>query len=174
MSRTGILMASLILVTTFAPNVHGAETAEDSATQPAGSMGLRSWGLRAGLSVDPDQVVGGIQWDIGRIVPNLRLQPNLELGLGDDTITLFGSLPVHYLFHIRSAVTPYAGAGVSVGIVDRDLPASKGGGDTSLEAGLRLIGGLEWKMKSGKPFAVEMNIGIGDVADFQVKAAWSF
>ncbi|HHQ13493.1 MAG TPA: hypothetical protein ENK16_00545 [Chromatiales bacterium] len=174
MFRPGIVLASLILVTAIATNTLAAETAQSSGNPPAGGMGLKSWGLRAGLSVDPDQVVGGIQWDVGRIVPNLRLQPNLELGLGDDKITLFGSLPVHYLFHIQSAVTPYAGAGVSVGIVNRDRPASKGGDDTSVEAGLRLIGGLEWKMKSGKPFAVEMNIGIGDVADFQAKAVWSF
>ncbi len=173
MFRTDILLASLVIGFVASTSFAG-EPAASSGTAPAQSMELRSWGLRAGLSVDPDQVVGGIQWDIGRIVPNLRLQPNLELGLGDDTVTLYGSMPVHYLFHIRSAVTPYAGAGVSVGIVERNRPASKGGDDTSLEAGVRLIGGLEWKMKSGKPFAVEMNIGIGDVADFQVKAAWSF
>lgn len=61
-------------------------------------IGLRGWGPRVGLSDGPDQVIGGLHFDFGEFVRNVRLQPSFELGLGDDTFTLAGNLMVAYYF----------------------------------------------------------------------------
>lgn len=146
------------------------------AAQSAGSgIGLREWGMRAGLGVDPDQALVGLQWDLGEFVSNLRFQPDIELGVGDDALTFYGTAPVHYLFNVDAGFTPYAGGGVALGLVNVDLPEeASDDDDTSFEAGLRAVGGLEWERKNGKPFAVELNLGIGDVHDFQVKVWWNW
>jgi hypothetical protein len=56
----------------------------------AQDLGPRGWGLRAGAASDPDQVLFGVHVDLGEIVPALRLQPSLEVGAGDDLVTLQG------------------------------------------------------------------------------------
>jgi len=141
---------------------------EDSG---GGGIHLKGWGIRAGLGADPDQAIVGAHWDLGDIIKNLRLQPNAELGIGDDVLTIFGELPVHYMFRVQSKFTPYAGGGIVLGVARYDSSKKD---ETSVEGGVRLIGGLQWPLKSGKPFAVEANIGIGDVHDVQMKVAWTF
>ena len=148
--------------------------AEDEAREEnsGGSpIQLKGWGIRAGLASSPDQAIVGIHWDLGEIIDHLRQQPNAELGLGDDALTIFGELPVHYLFRVQSKFTPYAGGGVVIGVAKYDRPNND---DTSVEGGIRLIGGLQWPLKNGKPFAVEANIGFGDIHDVQVEVAWTF
>ena len=148
-----------------------AEEASQSQSSSGGAVQLRGWGLRAGLAVDPDQVLFGVHWDLGEIVEHLRLQPNVELGAGDDVLTIFGAVPVHYMFRVQSKFTPYAGGGLVLGVARYDRPNND---DTSLEAGARIIGGLQWPLNNGKPLAVEVNLGLGDVQDFEAKVAWTF
>jgi opacity protein-like surface antigen len=164
----------LVVLLILTPVVWADQEQDDETISSPGDIKLRGWGLRVGLADDPDQIVGGAHWDLGRIVENLRLQPNVELGVGDDDLTLFGSIPVHYLFQIDSDFTPYVGGGVVLGVVEHDRPEQAGGDDTEVEGGLRVIGGLQWLRKSGKPFAIEMNLGIGDIHDLQIKVAWTF
>jgi len=149
--------------------------AQQSSQAPVGSdIGMRGWGLRAGFALDPDQVLFGFHWDLGEFVKNLRFQPDVELGVGDDELTVYGTAPVHYLFNIDGTFRPYAGGGLVIGVVNVDRPAPAGGDDTSFEAGARIIGGLQWTLRGGNRFAVEANVGLGDVPDFQAKAVWTF
>jgi opacity protein-like surface antigen len=151
-----------------------AAAVAEQGSQVGSDIELRGWGLRAGLGVDPDQVLFGFHWDLGEFVENLRFQPDVELGLGDDTLTIYGTAPVHYLFDIDGTFTPYAGGGLVIGVVSVDRPERAGGDDTSFEGGARAIGGLQWVRKNGKPFAVEGNFGVGDVHDLQIKVLWTF
>src|SRR6266850_8526126 len=49
-----------------------------------------SYGLRAGFSTSPDQLVLGGQMSVGEVAPNLSFDPNVELGFGDNvTIIAF-------------------------------------------------------------------------------------
>ena len=157
-----------------------------AAAQSQGSVGsgigLRGWGLRAGIGVDPDQGLFGLQWDLGEFTDNLRFQPDVEVGLGDDVLTVYATAPVHYVFDVDASFAPYAGGGIALGLVnfdeDGDEPPPFGNDDgddeTSFEAGARAIGGLQWERKNGKPFAIEANFGVGDVHDFQVKVWWNW
>ena len=49
-----------------------------------GALGFHGWGLRGGLSVDPDQVFLGAHIDFGEFVENLRFTPNITVGFGDN------------------------------------------------------------------------------------------
>ena len=156
--------------------------AAQSQSSVGSGIGLRGWGLRAGLGVDPDQGLFGLQWDLGEFTRNLRFQPDVEIGLGDDVLTVYGTAPVHYVFDVDGSFKPYAGGGIALGLVNvdedaEDLPFGNDGNDgddTEFEAGARAIGGLQWERKNGKPFAVEANFGVGDVHDFQVKVWWNW
>jgi hypothetical protein len=165
-----LALAALLAMALLFPGVAAAEE-EGEGQSGSGGIHLKGWGIRAGLGVDPDQALVGAHWDLGEIIDHLRLQPNVELGVGDDVLTLFAALPAHYVFRVQSKFTPYAGGGIVIGVASYDRPNND---DTSVEAGLRAIGGLQWPLKNGKPFAVEANIGFGDIHDFQMKVAWTF
>lgn len=146
----------------------------------AAEMGLRGWGLRAGVASDPDQFLMGAHWDMGDIAPQLRMVPNVQLGIGDNATVLEGTLPVHYVFgKVDAGFAPYVGAGLAVAWIDVDHEDNGNGngfdGDESdVELGAKVLGGLEWGMKSGNKFFVELNLGIGDLHDFQAVAGWTF
>ena len=171
----GLALSLLLLV------MPGRAAAQSQGSVGSG-IGLRGWGLRAGLGVDPDQGLFGVQWDLGEFTRNLRFQPDIEIGLGDDVLTVYATAPVHYVFDVDASFAPYAGGGVALGLVSVDDDADPNGNafgndgddDTSFEAGARAIGGLQWERKNGKPFAVEANFGVGDVHDFQVKVWWNW
>ena len=45
---------------------------------------------------------------------------------------------------------------------------------SSIEMGAKATGGLEWPGKSNQSFFLELSLGIGDVPDATVLAAWTF
>ena len=137
-------------------------------------IGWNGWGLRAGVSDDIDQVIGGAHFNLGEFVPHLRFQPDVQLGAGDDHTTIYGTAPVYYRFGTETRFTPYAGGGVTVGFVDRDLPAGSKADDTEFEIGGKVTGGLEWPKPDGQAFFVELSLGFGDVPDASILAAWTF
>jgi hypothetical protein len=138
-------------------------------------MSLQTWGFRIGVATEPDQAVGGVQFDLGEIVRRLHLEPNLELGVGDDHTVLSGTVPVHYRFDAGAAnVEPFAGGGVALAYIDRDLPRRSRGDDQDVEIALKLIGGLDWPLSSGRRFRLELDLHAGDIYDAQMMASWSF
>jgi len=147
---------------------------EPAETSSKSDIGYRGWGLRAGVTDDPDQVVAGVQFNFGEFVRNLRFQPDVQAGFGDDFTTLYANVPVYYRFNADQKFTPYAGGGIALGFVDYDLPAGSSGDDTSFEVGARVTGGLEWDLSGGGEFAVELSLGSGDIHDAQVVAVWNF
>jgi len=136
---------------------------------------LVSWGPRVGLASDPDQLVGGVHWNLGKVHSKLRFVPNVQVGFGDDQTVVEGTAPVHWMFENASeAFTPYAGGGLAVAWVHRDLPAQSNADDTDVELGLKATGGMEWRLKNRTDFFVELSLVFGDIHDFQAVAGWSF
>jgi opacity protein-like surface antigen len=151
------------------------ETTGHSTKYSAGSdIGWQGWGLRVGVADDPDQVVGGVHFNLGEFVPHLRFQPDVQLGVGDDFTTLYATAPVYYRFGTETRFTPYAGGGVSLGFVDRDLPAGSNADDTEFEIGGKVTGGMEWPRSRSKAFFLELSLGFGDIHDAFLVAGWSF
>ena len=101
---------------------------------PAAAQGP---GVRAGVSVDPDQFYFGGHYETGELIEYLHLRPNVELGLGDDVTTLSVNIEAIYKFPLRTRrdTTFYAGGGPAINFYDFD-----NGSDT--QAGLNLLGGL--------------------------------
>src|SRR4030095_5524374 len=78
----------------------------------AQQMGYYGLGPRVGVSSDPDQFVGGMQFNFGDFVPRLRFQPNFEVGVGDDFTIITVTAPVHYRFKVdANGVPPPGGEG---------------------------------------------------------------
>ncbi len=148
-------------------------SAQPSYTSSSSSSGIgwNGWGVRLGLADDMDQVVGGAQFNLGEFERNIRFQPDIQLGEGDDFTTVYGTVPVYYRFETNTRFTPYAGGGPAFGYVDHD----KGPNDHSdFEVGAKATGGLEWPKPDGQAFFIELSLGFGDVHDATIVAAWAF
>lgn len=136
---------------------------------PAVSMadiGFQGWGLRGGLSVDPDQIHLGVHVNLGEFVPNLRFQPNAEIGFGDDAFLLMLNGATFYLFDIsESNFKLYAGGELTITYWRVDTPV---GDADDVELGLSPLGGIEFPFSRDITGFVELKFGIADVPDFRV------
>lgn len=139
-------------------------------------VGFRGWGPRVGVSSDADQALVGAQFDLGEFAPNVRWQPSIELGFGDDKASFYGNFMVAYYFPVKAAVTPYAGGQVTAWLFDQDGPDNNNGFDDGFNAeiGVYAVGGIETKLKGGSRFLAELQVGVGDVPDIRVLAGWTF
>jgi hypothetical protein len=138
----------------------------------AQDIGFNTWGVRAGASDDPDQIVVGVQADFGEFIPNLRFQPNVELGLGDDTTILSLTAPVHYRFPIEGSLILYGGGGVTLGFIDRDEPRA-GEEDSNFEISPMALGGVAWPVGQSE-VSLELNLIGGDFPNVKLMAGWMF
>ena len=138
----------------------------------AQQMGYYGVGPRVGVTSDPDQVMGGMQFNFGDFVPRLRFQPNFEVGVGDDHTIITVTAPVHYRFKVDANVVPYAGGGITLGWVDHEL--DNGEDDTDFEIAAKAVGGVEWPLKGNKQFFTELTVGFGDIQDIEVLVGWMF
>lgn len=129
------------------------------------NIGFEGWGIRGGLSVDPDQFDVGAHLNLGEFMHNWRFQPNLELGFGDDVFLLLINGESFYLFDIAgSNFKPYVGGELSLVYWRVDHPR----GDTDdLELGLSPVGGLEFPFSKRLMGFLEIKFGFGDVPDFR-------
>ena len=169
--RLSRLLASSLLVAIAVATLPSA-TASD--------LGYRGWGPRVGLTDSPDQVIGGVHWDLGEWGPHVVFQPDLEFGIGDDVTAIDFTFPATYHWeNLGGNVEPYVGGGVVLAVFKFDDDFNNGlgngeGDDTEFEVGIEAIGGVEWRLKSGNDFFLELSIGFGDIRDAEVVAGWTF
>ncbi len=138
----------------------------------AQGMGFRGWGPRLGVQSNPDQGFVGAQFNFGEFAPRVRFQPNIELGFGDDHTILSTTVPAFYRFAKPASFTPYVGGGVTALLDRHDSPGK--GDDTNVEVGIRVVGGIEWPLKGGNAFFLELTGGFGDIPEVQFLAGWNF
>lgn len=117
-------------------------------------------GMHAGMSLDPDDFLFGLRFQVNPIAESLYLVPIVEVGLGDITM-IAGDLDVHYQFKTNSELAPYAGAGITLNWFDYDR-----GSDTKF--GGSVLGGISLSEK----FFFEAKIGLGDVPDWKLVLGW--
>ena len=65
-----------------------AGMATKALAQETSEIRFEGWGIRAGLSSDPDQVYGGVHFNLGEFAKDVRFRPTVELGFGDDQTVL--------------------------------------------------------------------------------------
>jgi hypothetical protein len=148
----------------------------------ASDIGFNGWGPRVGVSSDPDQVVGGAHFDLGEFTRNLRFQPSVELGIGDDLMSFYGNAVTAYYFPVKGSVTPYAGAQLTAWLFDFDDepgPNDNGFDDDfddgfNAEIGLAALGGIETRFKSGTRFLAELQVELTHHPEIKVMVGWTF
>jgi hypothetical protein len=139
---------------------------------------VMAYGVRAGASLDDDltQLLIGGQVDVGRLAENVRLQPFLTVGVGDDALSFMLASELHYLFPIdpaRSRIEPYAGAGLGLSHVNYDRP---GGDDDSTEIALLLAGGIDVPVQRWWGWFGEVRFQIADESLFRIEGGlnWQY
>jgi hypothetical protein len=138
-------------------------------TLSAGSAAAETtWGPRAGMSFNPDQVALGAHVQLP-LATNFYIVPNADLAFGDDAFTISLNGDVAYRFQSESSVRPYLGAGFSYFNYDfdEDIP----GDDSVSEAGVGVLGGVWLNANGSTPFFIEGKLFLSDeLPDFKVMA----
>jgi len=172
----------------FAPSSEAlaqSSTTTSSGSTSSGShsgtsgLGWQGWGVRVGASANPDQVFGGVHFNLGYFARDVRFRPTIELGFGDDATTLQALAEVHYVFSKVQVWKPYVGGGLGLAYVNVDVDCNGNGNcddsETDTEISFAAVGGVETKLRSGNTFGIEGKIGLGDDdADFKASVNWSF
>jgi hypothetical protein len=130
----------------------------------ATSASAANFGVRGGLSVDPDQFHVGGHVDIGTIFEPIRFVPNLEVGFGDNT-TLF-AVNGDFLWDIPES-SFYVGGEIAVNFFSYDNGRVD---DSDSEVGLSALGG--WNFQS--PWLLELKFGLSHSPDFKATVGYTF
>jgi hypothetical protein len=135
---------------------------------PATAQG-RQFGVRGGVSADPDQFFVGGHYETRPIVDKLTFKPNLELGFDDQSILAAINFEFAYTIPIeRKPFAVYFGGGPAVNIFNRD---DEGQGDTdNVGPGFNFLLGLQ--LNQGLFF--EIKLGVVDSPDFKFTVGYSF
>jgi hypothetical protein len=130
-------------------------------------------GGRMGVTLSPNQVHVGMHADLGELVENLHLRPNVELGVGSDRTVLAVNPEVVYMFRdrARGKLTPYAGGGLGFNFISWE-DRSHHMDDDDFGVGLNLLGGVEYQVSDKASVFFESKFGVGDSPD--VKLAFGF
>lgn len=141
-----------------------------SSSPSMAELGYQTWGLRGGVGVDPDQGIIGVQWNLGNFTRRIRLQPNFELGFGDNAVIGNLGIPIHYRFGNSPNYTPFVGGGVLLGYINYDEKKSGSSSDWFIEP-LALVG-IEWPLSGGGQLLVELDLSFGDAHDAKLLLGW--
>ena len=159
---TTLFLASILALSTSLLTIPSA-----NAQSSAAGLGYQSFGVRGGLTLDPDQVHFGVHANLGHFIDQLRFQPSFELGLGNDFTV--GAFNIDALYFIEGTDwRPYFGGGL--GIIMVDISDSDSGFDS--DAGLNLVGGIEFGARF--QYMLEARVGVGDLPDFKLTAGFTF
>jgi hypothetical protein len=128
------------------------------------------YGVRAGLSIDPDQFHFGGHVETKPIFDKVTFRPNAELGFGEH-LTLF-TANLEFVYPIALQNKParlYVGGGPAISIWSYD--ADFGGfDDNDAGAGFNFLAGLQ----HNKGFFGELKLGVGDVPTFKFTVGYAF
>jgi hypothetical protein len=126
----------------------------------AGPAAAQELGVRAGVSVNPDQFYFGGHAETAPLVANLHFRPNLEVGIGDHTTLVAFNIEFAYHFPSPRAWHVYAGGGPALNFIRvRGETASEGG--LNLLAGVQHARGLFAELKVGTLDSPDVKIGVG-------------
>jgi hypothetical protein len=129
-------------------------------------FGFHGWGIRGGLSVDPDQFFVGGHIDLGEFAENVQFIPNVTAGFGDHLTIISINPDVSYSFPVEDIGALYVGGLFAFQWIDYESHYL----DTDTEVGLHAIAGLEL---DAAPVFFELNVGIDDTPDLKVAVGYA-
>ena len=116
-------------------------------------------GIRAGLSVDPDQFYIGGHVETMPLVDRLHFRPNVEAGFGDDITLVAINFEFIYRFPLRQQWQVYAGGGPSLNVISDGQSDTAAGFNFLIGAEQR--GGLFFELKIGAADSPGMKFNVG-------------
>ncbi len=120
-------------------------------------------GVRAGVSVNPDQFYFGGHVETGNLVGNLRFRPNLEVGVGDNVTLVAFNIEFAYHFPSQRSWHAYAGGGPALNFI-------RFRGETASEGGLNLLIGVQ----HARGLFAELKVGTLDSPDVKIGVGYAF
>lgn len=120
-------------------------------------------GIRAGVSVEPDQLYFGGHLETAALVNRLHFRPNVDVGFDDDLTTLTANMEFVYKFPTRGGWGLYAGAGPALNIYMFNDQSDS-------EAGVNFLVGVEQR----RGLFFEFKIGAIDSPDAKLAVGWTF
>jgi hypothetical protein len=128
------------------------------------------FGVRAGVSADPDQFFFGAHFETEPIIERLTFRPNIEVGVGDD-LTLI-ALNIEFVYSIPLDNHPwrvYFGGGPAANIYSRDDGPGRGD-DSGVEGGFNLLVGLQHR----RGLFTEIKVGALDSPSVKFTVGYAF
>jgi len=122
-------------------------------------------GVRAGLSANPDQFFIGGHYVTRPVWDQLRFQPNVEAGFGDDRTVVAFNMEFGYWMPINPDWHAYVGGGPAM-----NLYSTSGNDGDDVGPGLTVCVGL--RRRGGLFF--EMKVGAFDSPDFKLAVGYTF
>ena len=131
-----------------------------------GPARAQTFGVRGGISVEPDQFFAGGHFETAPLIDRLHFKPNIEVGFGDD-VTHFGA-NFEFVYKLPLDTAPwtlYAGGGPALNIY-----SFEGVEDSANEPGFNALFGAE--RESGLFF--EVKLGAIDSPRVKFAVGWNF
>lgn len=118
-------------------------------------------GVRAGVSIDPDQFYFGGHFETAPLLDApVHFRPNIEIGLGNDVTLVALNIEFVYLVPLDDRWNLYAGGGPALNIINTDFGTNSEGGFNIL-AGVAHFGGLFAEFKIGLIDSPDVKFGVG-------------
>jgi len=133
-----------------------------------------AWGLRGGITSNPDQVHVGAHVIAGELFNDGWFIPNVEVGFGDH-LTLVALNPELVYKFVKRGTSDwgfYVGGGLGVNFESWDTGVT--GKDSNTEIGLNFLGGMSRRLSSGNEFFLELKLGAQNSPDTKVTAGFTF
>lgn len=140
------------------------------------TLAQSDWGLRGGLTIDPDQVHVGVHVNAGEIFNDGYFLPNVEVGFGDHGTLIALNPELVYRFDrpSRSRWGFYIGGGLGINIYDWDDGPRDYRDDTDTELGLNILGGMSRARRGGGDVFLELKLGVADSPEAKVTVGIGF
>lgn len=120
-------------------------------------------GVRAGVSVNPDQLYVGAHYETAALVESLHFKPNVEVGFGDDVTAVTANFEFVWKFPPQNDWTLFVGGGPALNHYAFDE-------SSATEAGFNVLVGAEFS----RGLAFEVKIGAIDSPDIKFGVGYTF
>jgi hypothetical protein len=132
------------------------------------AMAQTGFGLRAGVTADPNQFHFGGHFVSDALAGNLNFRPNIEIGVGRDVTTIVANFEFAYRIPVpKKEVSAYLGAGPAL-VVSRFGKSPRS--STHTGGGFNVLIGLEHK----KGLFGEVKAGVIDSPEFKFTVGYTF
>jgi hypothetical protein len=124
-------------------------------------------GIRGGFSANPDQFFIGGHYVSRPMWDQMRFQPNVEAGFGDDRTVVAFNVEFAYWMKLDADWHAYVGGGPAMNLFSGN---GKGDDNDDLGPGLTVLAGF--RRRSGLLF--EVKVGAFDSPDFKLAIGYTF